>query len=346
MAAKLTSERFQVPDSLEEAFYFMYQRGWTDGLPVIPPTEERVRRMVDYVGRDPNEAVAELDPEGGIATVEKIAVNAVMAGCLPEYMPVLIAAVEALAEPELNLHGIQCTTNPVAPLAIINGPIIQELDLNCGRNALGPGRRANATIGRAIRLILLNIGGAIPGPVDQATLGMPGKYTFCLGENEAESPWEPLHVERGFTVTDSTVTVVGVQGTTNIIPIFKKAESILLWIADAMAVMGTNNVALGGGNPLVILPPGHAHILAQQGYTKGTIRRWLFEKSKIPIANFPQEGSGNISIGTWVVDGDKVCVVRRPEDIMIIVAGGPEPYHITYLPSFGDTWAVTKRIAV
>jgi len=342
--APLASARVSVEDSAEAVYELMYERGWTDGLPVIPPTEERVERMLAYLGRDTQEVVAEVEPQRGVATIEKIAINAVMAGCKPEYMPVLIAAVEALAEPAFNIHGIQCTTNPVAPLAIVNGPIIPKLDINCGRNALGQGRRANATIGRAIRLILTNIGGGLPGQVDQATLGMPGKYSFCLGENEAESPWEPLHVELGFQADESTVTMVGAQGTTNILPVYLKAESVLLFIADAMAYMGSNNVLFGGGNPLVILPPGHAKLLAEQGYSKAEVKRFLYEHSQIPRAKLPPEGK--VPFAKFVERDDQICIARRPEDILIVVAGGPEPYHVTYLPNFGDTWAVTKRIVV
>ncbi|MEK7874017.1 MAG: hypothetical protein AAB502_09215, partial [Chloroflexota bacterium] len=175
----LRSTPITIDESLEAINDAFYEKGWTDGLPVVPPTAERIQRMLDYVRRGPSEVVAHLPPTDGEATIEKIAVNAVMAGCRPDYMPVLIAAVEAITEPRFNLNAIQATTNPVAPLTIINGPIRKELNVNCGSNALGQGWRANATIGRAIRLILVNVGGGLPGTVDKATLGMPGKYSFC-----------------------------------------------------------------------------------------------------------------------------------------------------------------------
>src|ERR1700730_17999819 len=174
----LVSARFKVTNDFGAAFTDMCERGFTDGLPVIPPTEAAVRAMLDAVGMQPNELIAVVPPEGGPATAEKVAVNAVMAGCLPEYFPVVIAAMRAVTEPKFNLLGVQTTTNPVGPVLIINGPVRTALKINSGRVCLGPGWRANATIGRALRLCLLNIGGCPPGEVDKAIHGMPGKFTF------------------------------------------------------------------------------------------------------------------------------------------------------------------------
>ena len=174
------ADTLDCPDDAAEIFGRLYEEGMTDGLPVIPPTAERVTAMIGGAELPREHIVAELAPRNGVATIEKIAVNAVMAGCLPAYFPVVIAAVEAMTQPQFNLLGIQTTTNPVAPFVLINGPIRHKIDINCGAGALGPGRRANATIGRAIRLILLNIGGGIPGEIDKSILGMPGKYSFCM----------------------------------------------------------------------------------------------------------------------------------------------------------------------
>ena len=203
----LESRQHQLEDSPEAVFDHVMSQGWGDGLPVVPPTEERVRAMVDGSGLPPAHLVGAMGPAKGEATVEKIAINAVMAGCLPEYMPVVVAAVEAICEPEFNLDGVQSTTNPCGVGMIVNGPIRNEIDLNCSRNCMGPGWRANATIGRAMSLIWLNIGGAKPGEVDKSSHGFPGKYTLCFGEDEEHSPWEPLHVERGFAKEESAVTV-------------------------------------------------------------------------------------------------------------------------------------------
>jgi hypothetical protein len=340
------SERHEVVDDPDALQAYLEAHAWGDGLPVVPPTPERVERMVDASGRAAADVVAEVDPRKGVATVEKIAINAVMAGCRPEYLPVVIAAVEAVAAPEFNLHGIQTTTNPVAPLLVVNGPVRRLIDLNCGRNALGPGRRANATIGRALRLVLLHVGGAVPERLDKATLGMPGKYTFCLGESEEESPWEPLSVERGFAPVDSTVTAIGAQGTSNVLALAGGAREALALTADAMAVMGNNNTLYGRGNPTVFFSPGHARQFVEQGYrTKRAVKEALFELSKIPRSRFPErEVFPLVPMRERALAGDAVCVTRRPDDIVVVVAGGPEPYHICYCANFGDSEAVTRPV--
>jgi hypothetical protein len=259
-------------------------------------------------------------------------------------MPVLIAAVQAITRPEFNIHGIQTTTNPVAPLLIVNGPIRNQIGTNSGRGCLGPGWRANATIGRAVRLLLSNVGGARPWTTDMAVHGMPGKYVFCMGENEEESVWEPLHAERGLPLEQSAVTVVGAQGTSNCLTFYKQAESILTMIASAMADISDNNYLLAAGNPLVIITPGHARLFAEQSYTKQAIKEWLFEHCKVPIDQFPKETSVTSYEEGFVRDGDLVCPCRQPEDILVVVAGGPEPYHVLYCGTFGDTFAVTRPV--
>ncbi len=336
----------EVSEDPEAVFEYLLEQGWSDGLPAIPPTPERVARMLAGTSRKAQEVVASLAPRQGEATVERVAINAVMAGCAPEYLPVVLAAVEAVADRSFNLVGIQTTTNPVGPLVIVNGPIGKKIGMNCGRNALGPGCRANATIGRALRLCLINIGGGIPGKVDKATLGMPGKYTFCLAENEEESAWEPFHTTRGFSAEENAVTVVGAQGTNNSLILNGNAEDALLLTADMMMTMGNNTVIAGGGTVTVFFSPGHARQLVEQGFTtRRLVQEFLFEHARIPIDRFPSREivpSKPMSIRT-IIDG-KVCVVRRPEDILIVVAGGPEPYHITYCPSVGNSVAVSRRI--
>ena len=345
MPLALSASRHEAPDDPLAFFEFALARGWSDGLPLIPPAPERVERTLGATGRDPASVVARLDPRRGEATVERIAINAVMAGCAPEHLPIVIAAVEAVADPAFNLHGIQATTNPVAPLLIVNGPARRRAGINCGRNALGPGCRANATIGRALRLCLLNIGGGAPGEVDKAILGMPGKYTFCLGENEEESPWEPLHVERGHARDTSTVTAIGVQGTNNLLVLSGHAEDVLAVTADAMATMGNNNVLIGNGNPVVFFSPGHARQLVAQGFrTRQAVRGFLLGRARIPLDRFPaRDVVPGRPLGDRAVDG-AVPAVRRPDDLLVVVAGGPEPYHVTYCPSFGDTRAVTRAV--
>jgi len=340
----LQSKVIELPDDDPWAVYErLYEMGMTDGLPVMAPTDRRVRDFVAASGRPGNEVIGLVAPLQGRATVEKIAINAVMAGCRPEYMPVVIAAIEAVCDPAFNLLAVQSTTNPVAPLILVNGPIRKELNINCGRDALGPGRRSNATIGRAMRLIQLNVGGAVPGEVDKATLGMPGKYSMCLGELEEESPWKPMHVERGLHREESAVTVVAIQGTDNTFVAWRKADSIFKAVGSAMTSMGAINTLMGNGNCIVFINPGHANLLAEQGFTKEQVQDQLYAHSKIPVGDLPDEMS-EIQDERYrhIVDGFNT-VTRSPRDILIAVAGGPEAYHITYCAGFGH-WAVTKPV--
>jgi hypothetical protein len=329
-----------VPDDIEDLFAALCEQRLTDGLPVIPPTEARVERMVRGTSLTAAQCVATLPPSGAPTTVEKIAINAVMAGCKPEYLPVVIAAIEAMAQPQFNLTGIQTTTNPVAPLVLINGPIRREIGVNCGAGALGPGWRANATIGRAIRLILLNIGGATPGDVDKSILGMPGKYTLCLGELEEESPWDPFNVEQGYARGRSTVTTVSVQGTQSCAASYLVPEHILKMLANAMATFGANSYTKGNGDPVVILPPAHARVFADAGWSKQKIKESLFERTMIPRSDMPPRLL-DTSSRMQVRDG-RLCICARPEDIVVIVAGGAELNHVGFLASFGNDLAIAE----
>lgn len=340
--ANLRSPRISVRN-LEAAYEYAYRKGWTDGLPIIPPTEKRVAAMVEALGRDPQEEIVRIPPKMGRATVEKIAINAVMAGCLPEYVPVVIAALEAMCEPDFNLNGIQTTTNPVAPAIIVNGPIRKKLGLNCGANCLGQGWRANATIGRAARLVLLNVGGATPGPVDRAVHGQPAKYTLCFGEDEEASVWEPLHVERGFRPDESTVTVVGIAGTTNV-PTARilDVREVLMLIADSLARVGSNDINAGGGQPAIVLTAGHTTFFKEAGYSKSDVKRVLFENSGVPIEKVPR---GRVDLGLIRVQDGLVYPLKRPEDVILVVAGAPEPYHAVMMHTFGATLIQTKPVA-
>ena len=245
-------------------------------------------KMLAYTGRDPKEVFAILPPRWGEATVEKMAVNAVMAGCLPQYFPVVLAAVSAMAEEAFNLYAVQATTHPCSPLILVNGPLAKELNINGRYNALGQGWRANATIGRAVRLILLNIGGGEPGVLDRATVGQPGKYSYCLAENEAENPWTPLHVEKGFSKEDSTVTVFAAEAPHNINDHRSTtAKDILKTIAHSIAIPGCNN-ALTAGEFLLLLGPEHAATIAGDGFSKEDVKKFLYEEARVPVDHFPE----------------------------------------------------------
>ncbi len=339
---------FEAPDDIEAVNRLYRDRRWGDGLPIVPPTVERVGRMLACTRRKPDEIVARVAPGFGAATVERIAVNAVMAGCDPEYLPVVIAAVEAAADPEFNLQGIQATTNSVAVWVIVNGPAAQRLGVNGTFNCLGQGAWANATIGRALRLVLQNCGGALPGEMDRATHGQPGKYTFCCAENEEANPWEPLHVERGFRREASTVTVVGAEGTMNMNTHAKDPEELIRAFTETMQHPPSNEYC-HGGEPWLILPPEHADILKAGGLTKAEVKRRLWEGSKMPARRMTAkdllrvEASRTKELGKIGPD-TLLPISQRPEDIGLVVAGGPGT-HTVYVPCFGNSRAVTREIA-
>jgi hypothetical protein len=335
----------------EAANELILANGWGDGLPVVPPTAERVEKMLAWCDRPWDVAVAPIPPRNGAATPLRIAANAVMAGCRPEHFPVLLAAIEAMCQPAVNLYGLQTTTHPCAPLVIMNGPIAREIGINCGHNAFGPGNQGNATLGRAVRLCLLNIGGAQPQVGDMATLGHPGKYAFWVAENEAANPWEPLHVERGFDASTSTITIVGADAPHNINDHESiTALGILTMIAGAMATTGSNNVHYHG-EPLLVMGPEHAAAVAREGYTKADVKRFLYEHAQVPLGRFSEE---NITRRMRLKFPERfakagldagVPLASCPEDFMIVVMGGAGK-HSAHLPTFGVTRSVTWPITL
>ncbi|MBI2908131.1 MAG: hypothetical protein HYX92_10825 [Chloroflexi bacterium] len=334
MTSELTSDRIKLPDSLEAVNDYLYEQCLTDGLPVVPPTAERVQAMLEYTDRDPGDVIADIAPLWAEGTVEKIAIQAVMAGCLPEYFPVVITGVQALADEAFDLYGRQATTNPIAPMALINGPIRHELDVNFGSGALGPGRRANATIGRALRLVMLNLGGGTPGVLDMSTMGQPAKYGACIGENEEANPWEPFHVENGFPRETSVLSIIPITGTLNILDTeSKSAASLLRTLAGSMAIQGTNNQFFGGRDwPMLCLCPEHAGMLAADGYSKSDVRQYLWDHATIPLSAYSPE------VGKSIVEKYNPCpegithFAAKPEDLLIIVAGGTGPHSI-FMPT-------------
>ncbi len=338
----------EVADTPEAVNILFREKQWTDGLPIVPPTAERVYRMLCCTPRASDEVVGIVAPGFGAATVERIAINAVMAGCDPEYLPVLIAAVEAVTAPEFNLQAIQATTNPAAVWLIVNGPIAKRLNMNAGINCLGQGNWANATLGRALRLILQNIGRAMPGEMDRATQGQPGKYLFCCAENEDASPWEPLHVERGFRAEQSAVTVVGAEGTLNMNTHSKIAHEIVRVVAEAMPRPPSNDYTLGG-DPWLILSPEHAQMLSAAGLSKAEVKRQLWEQSKMRAGRMAAVDMRRTQIARMaelgVIDPDTMLpICPTPDRLGILVAGGPGTHSI-YVPSFADTSrAVTREV--
>ena len=340
---------FEALDDLDAINKLYRERRWSDGLPIVPPTQERVARMLAGARRKPGDVIAMLPPGFGEATVERIAVNAVMAGCDPEYLPVLIAATDAVAQAQFNIQGIEATTNSAAVWLVLNGPVVQKLGVNATFNCLGQGTWANATLGRAMRLILQNIGGALPGDMDRATQGQPAKYTFCCGENEAQSPWDPLHVERGFTRETSTVTVVAAEGTLNMNTHSKEAGELLRVIAETM-VHPASNEYCHGGEPWIVFAPEHADILKAGGLSKRDVKQRLWELSKMPAGRMSvkeilrAQASRSDEYGEIKPD-TLLSIARTPDDIWFIVAGGPGT-HSVYVPCFGNSRAVTREIDI
>lgn len=346
----LETAMIRVPETLEAVNAHFHRKGMTDGLPIVPPTREAVDGMLAYTDLDPQKVIAVLPPFKGQATTEKIAVNAVMAGCLPQYFPVVLTAIAALAEERYNLYGVLATTHPCGNLVIVNGPIAGELNINAGYNALGQGWRANASIGRAVRLVMINVAVARPGILDRATQGTPAKIAYCFAENEPSSPWEPFHVERGFAAETSTVTVLGAEGPHNINDHGStSAEEILTTVAGTMAISGSNN-AFNTGEPLVVLGPEHAATIAADGLSKAQIKSWLYEHSKILAGKF---SPGNFARDTqrgWPQTEDitpetYVGNAFAADDILVVVAGGAGK-HSCFVPTFGHTRAITRPIAL
>ncbi len=324
-----------------------YRRGWTDGLPVTAPTVGRVDEMVRAGGRAALDVVAILEPLQGLATVEKIATNAVMAGCEPAHFPVVLAAVEALAEPEFNLRGVQTTDENVAPLVVVSGPVAEQLGITSGFGALGPGWRANAAIGRAVRMVMNNIGGGWPGAVSFAGLGQPARYTLCLAENADQSPWQPLHVELGFDTKVSTVTLGRAETVINVTG----------GLADLASVMGSAAslfAMLHNGKVTVLLAPFVAGEMARDGWTKDDVKTYLHEHGRMPAeawrASWLHERI--VEPGKWPdwvresAAHGAIPPVRAPDDITVVIAGGDIPIpQNAYLPSWGfPPCRVTKEI--
>ena len=319
-----------------DALELMHARGLTDGLPVVIPTVERVARMVLATGQAAELTLGDMGPAGGSATIEKIAVAAVMAGCLPDHMPVVIAAIEAILNPAFDLTEMQATTHCTAPLILVNGPARQACGgIASGFGALGPGFRANASIGRAVRLAMLNIGGARPGISDMALLGHPGKFTYCLAEDEEISPFEPLHVSRGFSIDDSVVTVVGAEAPHSVMysgdaDSGDNHERLLNVLAIGLANLATNNAALTGGSAVVVLNPEHADILAGAGLNRAGICTALYDRC---VHTAEALKAVNPGFASRLTPGTVRHCFKDPNQILVLVAGGSGLYSMV-MPSW------------
>ena len=311
------------------------ERGWTDGLPIVPPTIGRVDEMVAEGSLERHAVLGEVEPLGGVATVEKVAANAVMAGCEPAHFTVVLAAVQALLDPAFNLRGVQTTDENVAPLLVVNGPLAARLGINAGWGALGPGWPANAAIGRAAHLVMHNLGGGWPGAVSFAGLGQPGRYTLCLAERD-DSPWPPLHVEQGYRADQSTVTLLRAETVINVTGGLDELASVM---GSAASLFGI----LHGGKPTVILSPFTARRLAGEGWTRERVRRELFARGRLPADTWRRSWiHATVRASDWpdwavaAAASGAIPAVGEPDDITLVVAGAelPIPQH-AYCPSWG-----------
>ena len=326
------------PEAVLEAFV---TREWCDGLPIVPPTADRVRVMLGDA--EPGRALGAMPPLWRTATLEAIAVNAVMAGCRPEYFPVIVAAVDAMLDPDFNLYGVQATTHPVAPLVIVNGAYGRRIGLHAGSGCFGPGFRANATIGRALRLILMNVGGAWPGRHDMATQGSPAKFSYCIAENEEASPWGPLK-------DGDAVTVYGGEGPHNVNDhASTTASGILSTVSHTAATLGSNvGWYFSQSQLLVVLGPEHARTIAGDGLTRADVQRFVYEHARLPLATLKLGGMwGMHDWPAWMMalrdDEVRPPQVPSPDDVLVVVAGGPGK-HSSVVPNTCFSRAVSRPI--
>ena len=305
-------------DDWNEVVEEYMKRGWTDGLPIIPPTPDLVAEFLDAAGRSPSDILGTEPTKGRVITAEKVAVNSVMAGCKPEYFKIVLAAVEAMCDPQFNLHAVTASTQGSAVLAVVNGPIAGEVGLNSSISVFGPGHRANATIGRAIRLVIINATGSVSGEIDKATQGHAGKYTWCIAEDEDVSPWEPLQTDRGFSSEDSTVSIfAGLSSIQVDNHAFQRPEEILISFQDAMFAGG---VGWNQGEVVVVLCPEHIGHLRRAGWSKERVKEFLHGAARRKISEW--RSAGRFIRDSVGAADDYLHSVVSPEAITVMVAGG------------------------
>lgn len=321
----LRARRIEIGSAVDP-FEFLYEQGLSDGLPVIPPTPERVLRMLEGTRRDPQDVVAEVAPNYAPVTVEKVAINAVLAGCRPEYLPVVLAGVEAVCTPEFNIHGVLATTFFATPVLVVNGPVRHQIGMNSGLNCLGQGNRANSTIGRAVQLVVRNVGGGRPGEIDRATLGQPGKVGMCFAENEERSNWEPFHVERGFEPGDSTVTAFAGGAPTGFIDqLARDARTLAASYGLALAAAGHPKAHLYG-EILVVVPPEHVDTFAKDGFSKDQVREQIQRASERPVRELLRDAECAEGLPESFAErlgpDHRLPKFRSADSISLVVAGG------------------------
>ncbi len=335
----LASAVHEVGDAFEANELFQ-RNGWTDGLPIVPPTEAGVLRFLDAARLAPGDVVGVEPVRRRRITAEKVAIAALMAGCLPEYTPVVVAIIRAMCEPQFGLHGSTASTGGSAPFVVVNGPIRRALNMNATHNAFANAARANATIGRSVRLLILNVLGGIPGQLDRSTLGHPGKFTFCVAEDEEDSPWIPLAVERGVSAGTSAVTVMAVESPHQIMNEWTHEPKEILETYAAAIRSNMLTYSIWEGNYAIVVPKQHRQIFAAAGWDKREIREYIYERARVTRGAWRAVGKGAVA---GRKDEDRVhCALRSPDDLLVIAAGGPAGGFGAVVPP----WYGKKSLAV
>jgi hypothetical protein len=340
---ELKSRRYTVPD-LGGAMELCYTNGWTDGLPVVPPTAERIEAMLEAGGLEPQHQLAFIENRQVSVTAEKVAINAVMAGCKAEYMPVVAAAVEALGDPLYGYHGPATSTGGSAVFMVVNGPIARELEINCGDNLFGPGCRANATIGRAVRLVMRNVIGTLPGELDRSSLGHAGKYTYCIAENEVDSPWPPFHTTRDFRPDQNAVTIFAALAPKQYSNGLSATPEGVLTTACAQMRISSGT----GRQPqyALVFAGEHQATMKKAGWSREDVQRYCFEHSRSTVAELKRV---NIMAGEPKPEDERTMypLVEAPRDFLVIAAGGPAGVQSAIIPGWGSkagSQSVTREI--
>lgn len=339
------------PDAVERMEQYFLQHCWSDGYPMVPPTPAAVARMLKGTDLPPEHLVAEIEPKGGAATVEKIAINAVMAGCRPHYMPLLIAAVEALAAAEFDLRGVQCTAGLTAPLVIVSGPgLVEQLNLNDSFSAVGPGWRANSSIGRALRLVMINCGYSWPGKSDMKSIGSPFKNVICMAENEEgyQGHWQPLRVSEGFAPEQATVSVIAALTwqAEYMPPEVSTAATVRTMLGRQARVKYDKEANNWGMDNLVIFSPTAFGALVHDGVSRSALQHMVYEEAHLPAREFFQGKPPKSEVGAVPIPADIVArakedpetpvpLLRTPESLKVVVAGAPGPAMMAYVSTWG-----------
>ena len=339
------ASRLQVSGSVSQINDYFYDQGWTDGLPVVPPTEDLVLEMLEACPLPGSQVLGSMPPLNGTVTVEKVAVNTVMAGGKPDYFPVVLAAVKAVLQPQFNVASITTTTGGAAPVVIVSGPMAGKLGIHGGTAVFGSGHRANATIGRALRLTMRNLGGAVAETMEKSTHGWPGKYTMCFTENEERNPWEPLHVELGYPPESTIVIVVASRGIHTLVESSQETGlGVLETIISSMTAGGVSGYYYQdrGASPVVVLGPEHAAEIAEAGFGRRDVREYIFEHARVPLGQLKDRGHWGAR--SWPEEfegqGDDfgVPLVTGPDKLLLVVAGG-DGRHTSWFPP----WSATQR---